>query len=476
MDSKNAATIIKTYTRLGWYYKGKNRFYLASKLLSQNKVYKNYRHANFEKFEPKGSFQAWREGLIPFIQRPTIALALIIGASAIVVPILKETGCFNSSLIFALIGKSSTFKTTAMKLMASIYGKPEIGVGVIDTMLDTTNFFYNQLGSKNGYPHFIDDISAAYGHDFTNEIYNVSMGKGRGRLNPDGTPRKIENWCTTVVYTGESSILAQTNENLGLYARLIELSFQWLSDDDDVDSFYDVINRNYGMALEPLVNLIFSLSDEEIRTIYREMQNWLYKNINPSKGIGERIVNTYAVLMTTLILCNKAWELELKIENVLPLLEETYAKNIAIEDPVTLMIDALKEQIVTHNSMFPSNSSNKAFFQDAWGVRGTYKERNCVWVMENKMKELAKAAGIQSIKDVQKEFADRGFLVRDPSNHYTFSKIIRDGIKTACYGVYTTAESQQPKPSTKKVKIAVTHKNITKPDLLADADEKGIPP
>mgnify|MGYP003550535284 CR=1 FL=1 len=42
--------------------------------------------------------------------------------------------------------------------------------------------------------------------------------------------------------------------------------------------------------------------------------------------------------------------------------------------------------------------------------------------------------------------------------------------------VYTTAESQHPKPSTKKVKKAVTHKNITKPDLLADADEKGIPP
>lgn len=57
-----------------------------------------------------------------FLARPTVALALAIGASAAVIPLLKEAGVFSETPIFALIGRSSSYKTTMLKMMAGIYG------------------------------------------------------------------------------------------------------------------------------------------------------------------------------------------------------------------------------------------------------------------------------------------------------------------------------------------------------------------
>lgn len=472
IDSRNQAPVERTYRRYGWQdYCGKE-CYLANKLITIDKEYNTYFHKAQDKLAPAGTFETWRNGIAPFLYRPEIQLALIIGASATVVPLLKKAGIFKDTMIFALIGVSSSYKTTMLKLMASIYGKPEIGDGVIDTMMDTMGYFFEHLGKKNGFVELIDDISAASDHDFTNDLYLISMGKSRGRLTPDGKPRKVETWCTTVVYTGETSMFAQTNNNGGLHARLIELTCEWLSDKDDINSFYDTINFNYGTAIVPLVQTLFEFSDSDIRELFNEAYTIVAEKIPVKDGISQRIVTRFAILLMTLCICNKAWDFDMKIQPVLALLEETYMKNYAVIDPITLAIERLKTAILGNNHLFLRETWMKTFSQPAWGVYGKYGDRNCLWVATERMEAMAKSAGIQSFKDIQKELADRGFLIRDKSNHYRFDKTVENGIDVSCFGVYLNAKSEKPtlKPKEKK-KAIVTVKSPQMTTLLSDEEE-----
>ncbi len=473
LDSKKSASVENTFSCLGWYKQGKTDCYLASNLITAENVDKNYTSTHSNKLMPVGSFQGWRNGLEPFLSRPEVGLALSIGASATIIPLLKEAGIINDTLIFALIGKSSTFKTTALKLMASIYGMPKIGDGIIDTLMDTAGYFFENLGKKNGFVQLVDDISAVHDHDFTNELYHISMGKSRGRLSPDGKPRKVETWCTTVVYTGETSIFAQTNKNKGLYARLIEFNFSWLTENEDIDAFYDTINGNYGTAIEPLVQTLFNYSSSDIRNLYKEAFEVVTKRIpvKEKDGISRRIVQRFAILIMALNVCNKAWGMNLQVEPILALLEEAYLNNIAVVDPITIAIEGLKAEILDHNQLFIRNPSVNALGQRAWGVHGKYNNRNCLWISEEKMEGMAKSAGVQNLKDIQKELADRGFLVRDKSNHYRFDRNFENGFDKKCYGVYLNS-SMQPNVYTfckkkRKAKKDLPRKK-TIPSVLAD--------
>ena len=290
MKSKSKAPVEDVYSRLGWATFNGIRVYLCDKIMSESENDIDAACREADKLKSHGSFETWREGLLPFLSRPQVVLALIIGASATVIPLLKEAGLFSETPIFALIGQSGSYKTTMLKLMSSIYGRPEIGDGIIDSMNDTKNFFFHNLGKKNGFIHCIDDISAADGYDFTNDLYQISQGKSRGRLSGDGSPRKIETWSSTVVYTGETSIFVQTNKNNGLYARLIEFTHEWLTPEDDINGFYDVINNNYGVALKPLVQYLFKLSQKDIRELYDGAFEAVNQVLLPSDGVGRRIV------------------------------------------------------------------------------------------------------------------------------------------------------------------------------------------
>lgn len=436
IDSKKQAPIELVYDRLGWYELNGKKAFLCSQPICANKVLCDYSYKQPEKIAPCGSFEEWREGLKPFLARPTVALALAIGASAAVIPLLKEAGVFSETPIFALIGRSSSYKTTMLKMMAGIYGKPLIGNGLIDTTIDTTSYFFSQLSKKQGVIHCVDDISAAQGHDFSNELYAISMGKSRGRLSPDGEPKEVQTWCTTMVYTGESSIFEQTNKNSGLYARLIEFSFEWLKEEDDIDSFYDIINHNSGVAIDPFVKALFKLSEQNIRSLFKGSMAAVCKEIEPFDGIRRRITQRFAILIMTLQLCNLAWQLDLEAEPVLALLKEAYENNLPPCDPLDTAIQSIREQIIRNGNLFVKESERSVIPQRAWGIYGTFKYRGCIWIMEHKMEEIAKTAGIPRIRDVQRELADRDFLVRDSSNHYIFGKTIDSDIKVRCYGVY----------------------------------------
>ena len=461
MNSKIRAPIEYTYDTLGWKDFQGDRVYLAHKIISANDVIEQSVYKHDSRISPSGSYESWREGIIPFLSRPTVALALIIGASATIMPLLKDIGVFSETPIFALIGRSSSYKTTMMKMMASIYGNPQIGDGVIDSMIDTTNYFFSNLGKKNGFLHCIDDISAAQNHDFTNELYSISMGKGRGRNDSNGTPKNIDTWCTTVVYTGETSILEQTNKNKGLYARVIELNFEWLSVEDDIDGFYNTINNNFGVALDPLVKTILTLSNEEILTLFNSSVALSTKTLKPANSFDERISIHYAILLTTLEICNIAWDLSIETKPLLSLFKETYDDNLPPTDPVEEAKEKLIEQILVHGKMFVKDPDKNTFSQSLWGVYGTHKHLKCLWIIKGKFEEMAKAAKIPSIKALQRQLADAGFLIRDSSNHYAFKRNITSSIKAQCYGIYLNSITPKNKDDIQKKKQDINVPKVT---------------
>ena len=195
-------------------------------------------------------------------------------------------------------------------------------------------------------------------------------------------------------------------------------------------------------------------SKADILKLYNETFNMVVEKIPPKNGITRRIAQRFAILLATLCVCNKAWDLDMKIPPVLDLLQEAYMKNYASYDPILLAIESLKAEILNSNHLFLKDSKFNEFSQRARGVYGEYNGQKCLWVDCKKMDEMAKNAGIPSIKDIRKELADRGFLVRDKSHHYMFDKTIVNDIEAKCYGVYLRMITSDKKPKAVNSKLA----------------------
>ena len=155
------------------------------------------------------------------------------------------------------------------------------------------------------------------------------------------------------------------------------------------------------------------------------------------------------ILLMTLLICNVAWNLDLKIPPVMELLKTSYEKNRPQYDPVDDAIQKIKEELTSNGKMFVNSSSKSHYTQSIWGVYGEYKKNKCLWIMENKMLEIAKFAKVDNFLDLRKSLADRRFLVRDGSNHYVFSKNFPNNLSNRCYGILLLDPPKTP-PKTRK--------------------------
>ncbi|EAW1171790.1 DUF927 domain-containing protein [Salmonella enterica subsp. enterica] len=143
-------------------------------------------------------------------------------------------------------GPSGKGKTLAMKLGASLWGKP-------DQLTESGNATYtaiiNSAVSSSGSAMRIDDLSAMpnlRGADFENLVYSIANGKAKGRSGQDGKNLPVASFSTICLMTAEKTIadeLWQKEKHrfkAGAEGRLIEQPFiepQDLKGHQDIRSF-----------------------------------------------------------------------------------------------------------------------------------------------------------------------------------------------------------------------------------------------
>lgn len=167
-----------------------------------------------------GTLEEWQDNVGKLCQGNS---RLLFGVSAaFAAPMLKllsiEGGGFN------LRGPSSTGKTTAAKVAASVFGSPAF----LKSMKSTANAFEATAAKHNDLPLIVDELAQAPIKDASDIVYLLANGKGKARATKSGGSRSIAVWSTLFFMTAEKSIadylrLAKQELPAGVSVRCIDI-------------------------------------------------------------------------------------------------------------------------------------------------------------------------------------------------------------------------------------------------------------
>lgn len=358
--------------------------------------------------------------------------------------------------VFALIGRSSTGKTTALKLMASIYGAPTIRDGIISDFNATQSAFFAQLNQQFGVPSLIDETSSVPEWDFSKLLYNLTTGREKLRCDNQGRLKAPLTYSGCVIFTGERSLFEQSRDNYGLHARLVEFTLPWTDSADHASRLEHGCRGNYGTAVVPLLAWLLRNRDR-LPCAYQQQYAKLAGSIATADGVEDRMLKTYALIMVAAKAMKAALKLPLNIAALRTMLLEQHIlkpyvqNNKAVVDTV---YDQLKQQVLDNISNFPHKDDTRCARQ-LWGATGIRDERPCVWIADRHFKKFgaeakraAQASG-ESDNVILKALHEKHYLAKFYGDRYRKDERLGN-IPTKCYCLFLHDTTFPPKKPTGK--------------------------
>ncbi len=168
----------------------------------------------------KGTLDEWKENIGRFCKNNTRLIFACCSsfASPFAGVLSKELNGIH------YFGESSSGKTSSLKVAASIWGTPRF----MGQWLTTANAAEGFATMRSNLPMILDELSQAKPKEVGSMIYMVSQGKTKGRATTDGSCRKIVEFKTNIISSGEISIasfMASADEKpkAGQEIRLVDI-------------------------------------------------------------------------------------------------------------------------------------------------------------------------------------------------------------------------------------------------------------
>lgn len=313
-------TIVYYHKQFGWHtvkYAGKE--YQVYKHYHFNMPFKSTYEGTYD-IKPKGTLKDWCNVVNTHVIGNTPMETMVaVGLSSVLVGYLRED--FDYENIFVhLVGDSSCGKTTAASLAVSTGGNPVISKNsLLKTWASTSNAIITNKMGNNGLTVGMDELSMFPYQDLTDLVYRLTNGTEKDRLTKDCKLKEVESFKTTIVSTGEVSLLSKCNNNTGLKARVIELKAKWTTSAENSEAIKAGIQNAYGTASACLADYISSIPKDEIIDLVNDYRA-LYLSTSKVKELAERMSTKYALILATASLANEALDLNLNVEKILEFL------------------------------------------------------------------------------------------------------------------------------------------------------------
>ena len=141
-------------------------------------------------------------------------------ASILLEPLARVGGEVPTPFIVDLSGRTSTGKTTAQRLAASVWGYPDESGGIISKWNTTIVGTERLAGFLHHLPLFLDESKSADYKRVSSIIYSLCNGRGRTRGDTSNRLRATATWRNCTISTGEKKI-TQFSKDGGTTARAI---------------------------------------------------------------------------------------------------------------------------------------------------------------------------------------------------------------------------------------------------------------
>ena len=251
-----------------------------------------------ESLEPCGDFEKWK------------SLVLEIRKGGRYEPRLYMAGAFASILlkplnilpfILNIYGASGGGKTVSIMIATSIWASPSTEHSYMADPTDTMVGFERKENTLNHLPLVLDDLSKTrdkYADGFTDLVYMICSGRGKGRSNINLGLNKIATWQNICLTNIERPLATETMRG-GAINRILDFEMDEGGIFQNGNRVVSIINNHYGWAGEKFVRTIQEMEADEIKAIYQE---YLTKIKAVAEDLGdekeEKQIIPLAVLLT----------------------------------------------------------------------------------------------------------------------------------------------------------------------------------
>lgn len=333
----------------------------------------------------KGSLEEWIKGVESVICYPDVRFKCYSALSSTLLRVFAADSFFLDHSAGTSVGKS--FGT---KVAFSMIGSPKslkLSGDSTETYLEERAAMFNDL------PLFLDETSNVDGEALRKIIYKISNERGKGRAKKDGGIRKLNEWKTVVLSTGEKSIVDHDGFS-GQEVRVIQIHNELPYIPEKVQETTKVIEENYGHIIELFMQQVFA-SKKELNSKYEQ-----YRKVftgGESRTIN-RLGTTFSVIAVAgELLENVFQEIGLATVDSTELIQQFYNDTVISQPIEPYAIKALRAL----SDWIESNKSSFVIDNDLQPFRGYRKlgwicDSEFVDIIPTEMKSAIKGFGFDS--------------------------------------------------------------------------------
>ena len=252
-----------------------------------------------------GSLDTWREGVARLCAGNARLVLAVCAAFAgpLLRPLGEEPGGFHFR------GGSSSGKTTALRVAASVWGTP------LGSWRITDNAAESAARAANDALLCLDEIGQADGRAVDALAYMLANGQGKARMTRDGLPRDVIGWRLVFLSTGETGLGEKMHEagrraRAGQEVRVVDLPadagrglglFEALHGEAGGDAFAKRLKvaaeASQGHPARAFVARLADDLDEAVAAIKPYRARWLEAHV-PSGADGQvrRVADRFALV------------------------------------------------------------------------------------------------------------------------------------------------------------------------------------
>lgn len=377
--------------------------------------------------EPKGSLDEWKRMIEEEVKGNTpLEMMVCAGFSSVLVGYLSRFYDEVDTLLIHLAGDSTKGKTTAALLAVSVMGMPSNKKkGLQKTWNGTSNAIINMMSGNYGIPIVLDELSMSHAKSLTSELYVLTAGQEKSRLNDEMKQRKQGTWATTILSTGEQSVFERTNQNVGLTVRAFEFSnVTWTSSAANADAIRKVIQQNYGHAGIAFIQYLF---DSELHVIEETWEKWqaTCREALPDSPFRTRIAKKYAILLAAGDIANQSLSLTLDLESILSFLVEEEKERMVARDIGAKAFQHVTQLFVQHQTNFRREGSIVSP-ANCWGKMFFHRDYVEVAFLKHILEQELRKGGFDDPKVVIRSWKEKGWLVTEKDRVTKRVKIFED--------------------------------------------------
>lgn len=417
-----------TYQNIGWHDYLEQITYRLDQMVSiQEPIGSEY--VGSLALKPRGSLEGWKQVVEQqVLGHANLEMMLAVGFSAAIVGLLNVNGSDSvDSLLINIVGNSTTGKTTAAYVAISAFGSPLMNQnGLIQSCNGTVNAIQSILNGNFGVPIVFDETSATdmTQSQLTNLIYSIAQNKEKARLNKESQLKILSTWATTVLFTGESSILDQANSNVGLRVRMFDFHHvQWTKDAHQSESIKQGFAQHFGHAGAEFSKELLQVGVEKVRDVWKQFSHEIQQDL-PQTPYRTRIAEKFALILTSAQYINQSLGLSLDLPAIKQVLVTQEQLVYEDRDIAKKFMKELQDYIVEHLRHFKVNDESFNSNQLQFGKIETVDEKLYCYIIPNVFKKICNELGFSSSKVVLDELKNKNSLKYDKGKLLTKKQIL----------------------------------------------------